>query len=133
MAHTTDVWKTYEPLEHILLHLPIKDLPLAQRVCKVWQSVWKRSQNIQRALLMVPSSDTRLRCEKRDSGQGCDECEWESAAPKPILNPFLPLLIYNEGYCTVIKHYGLISPSHPSGKLMITDPCTRAIHRDEAS
>lgn len=44
-----------ELLEQILLHLPMRDVLLAQRVCTRWRSVIIHSNRLQRALYFVPS------------------------------------------------------------------------------
>jgi hypothetical protein len=46
----------YEILQYILLALPIRDLLLAQRVCRQWRSLIQESQPIQRALFFVPTT-----------------------------------------------------------------------------
>ncbi|KAF1348857.1 hypothetical protein BDV97DRAFT_370088 [Delphinella strobiligena] len=48
------VFETAEMLEQILLHLPMKDLLLASRVCGGWQDTIISSLQIQRALFMKP-------------------------------------------------------------------------------
>ncbi|KAF2656964.1 hypothetical protein K491DRAFT_714862 [Lophiostoma macrostomum CBS 122681] len=43
-----------ELLEQILLHLPQRDLLLAQRVCRRWHAVINSSKHIQQALYLLP-------------------------------------------------------------------------------
>ncbi|USW53060.1 Putative F-box domain-containing protein [Septoria linicola] len=53
---STRVFKTYELLENILLHLPLRTLLLSQRVNKSFQDVICRSQKIKQALFLEPCS-----------------------------------------------------------------------------
>ena len=136
MVASLEVLETYELVELTLLHLPLKDLLLAQRVCKGWQSVWKRSQNIQRALFLLPSSDVRIRIAPERG-----EYIWETIArnqdyvvtQNPILNPFMKRFIYFDGEYTIIKHVGLVSPTHPSGRLAPATGDILALHQRDAS
>lgn len=90
---STSVLDTYELLERILLHLPLRTLVLSQRVNKAWSDVFHRSQGIQCAcFLKAASSPLNLReqpaKEDREFGplQYVDD-KGELAGP-PILNPF---------------------------------------------
>ena len=56
MASASTVWSTYELLEQILLHLPLRALLLAQRGNKASLDVIGRSQSIQRALWLEAST-----------------------------------------------------------------------------
>jgi hypothetical protein len=51
---TPEPLEIVELLEHILLHLPQRDLLLAQRVCRRWHAVINASKHIQRALYFLP-------------------------------------------------------------------------------
>ena len=46
------VFSTFELLEHILLHLPLRQLLLAQRINKAASDVFTNSHNIRRALFL---------------------------------------------------------------------------------
>lgn len=56
----TRVLDIAELLETILLHLPLQDLLLSQRVCKTWKGMFDRSHRIQKALFLKPVSDIRV-------------------------------------------------------------------------
>ena len=66
MIAAASVFDTYELLEWTLLHLPLFDILLAQRVCKNWNSIINRSLNIQQVLFMRPSSETTVACHPKD-------------------------------------------------------------------
>lgn len=51
----TCVFSTYELLEWTLLHLPLRDLLLAERVCKTWLQLIQKSGKIGQALFRRPS------------------------------------------------------------------------------
>ena len=48
------VFNTVELIEAVLLELPLKDVLLAQRVCKTWQAAIAASSPLQRALCLRP-------------------------------------------------------------------------------
>ncbi|KAK5692179.1 hypothetical protein LTR17_025501 [Elasticomyces elasticus] len=56
------VFGTTELLEHILIHMPARDVLLSQRVSQQWQAVIKGSLHLQRALLFT--------------GEAADPTEW---------------------------------------------------------
>jgi len=68
MASASTVWSTYELLEQILLHLPLRALLLAQRGNKASLDVIGRSQSIQRALWLEASTT--------------DTSEWQESAKR---------------------------------------------------
>ncbi|KAI5363993.1 Putative F-box domain-containing protein [Septoria linicola] len=51
----SSVFNIVELLEQILLHLPMRDLLLSQRVCRRWRALSRDSVQIRRALFLVPS------------------------------------------------------------------------------
>ena len=87
-----------ELAEEIMLHLPLKDLLLAQQVSRHWQSVWEGSVKIQRALFLEPMRGFLITREegtepKNDmNGENFDV--WKAGPAiklkhQPLLNPFL--------------------------------------------
>ena len=54
MAASDQVLGIVELLEKILFHLDTKTLLLAQRVCKQWRALVKRSKKLQQALFFEP-------------------------------------------------------------------------------
>ncbi|KAK5738584.1 hypothetical protein LTR17_005920 [Elasticomyces elasticus] len=56
LPQATKAFAVPELLEMILLYLPMRDLLLAERVCKEWQGNMQNSPNIQRALFFRPAS-----------------------------------------------------------------------------
>lgn len=50
------VFSTYELMEEMLLHLPLPDLFILQRVSSTWQCVAKRSEAIRRKMFLLPRS-----------------------------------------------------------------------------
>ena len=55
-SSTPEPLQIVELLEQILLHLPMRDLLLAQRVCTRWHSLVTQSKRIQRALYFLPAA-----------------------------------------------------------------------------
>jgi len=51
---STKVFATFDLLEDILLHLPLQDLFLTQRVCKQWQKMQQTSTRVRKALFLEP-------------------------------------------------------------------------------
>ena len=78
---TTKVFDVAELLEHILSHLPMKDILLAQRVSKQFRHAIKNSLTLQRKLFYLPS-----------------KTENEDRLPK--VNPFLEKLLNLQGLRT---------------------------------
>lgn len=68
---TPEPLQIVELLEQILLHLPQRDLLLAQRVCKRWHAVINRSNHIQQALYFLPRPPAT------------------SSSSQPVINPLL--------------------------------------------
>ncbi|KAK3636508.1 hypothetical protein LTR56_014134 [Elasticomyces elasticus] len=56
MANQQQVLALPELLEHILLHLPMRDLLFAQKVCKEWQQAINSSPSVQKALCFRPGT-----------------------------------------------------------------------------
>ena len=81
------VFDTPELLERILLHLPLRDLLLAQRVRGSWRSLIDSSKKAQKALFLEPYSSLVV--------EDCNQLwyikndETSSLAFSPLLNPFL--------------------------------------------
>ena len=48
------VFNTVELIEAVLLELPLRDILLAQQVCKTWQAAIAASSPLQRALCLQP-------------------------------------------------------------------------------
>jgi hypothetical protein len=51
---STTVFADFDLLEDILLHLPLQDLLLTERVCKQWQSMQQTSVRVRKALFLEP-------------------------------------------------------------------------------
>jgi len=51
---STTVFADFDLLEDILLHLPLQDLLLTERVCKQWQGMQQTSSRVRKALFLEP-------------------------------------------------------------------------------
>jgi hypothetical protein len=51
---STTVFADFDLLEDVLLHLPLQDLLLTERVCKQWQSMQQSSSRVRKALFLEP-------------------------------------------------------------------------------
>lgn len=80
----------YELLENIILHLPLQDILLSQRVSTAWKGVVRQSMEIRQALLLEPVTGPKVywdgswRAEVHGSN-GKDDF----LARDPLLNPLL--------------------------------------------
>ncbi|KAK5730391.1 hypothetical protein LTR15_000328 [Elasticomyces elasticus] len=95
---------TYELLEIILLHLPLRQLLNCQRVNRAFQSVFEQSQAVRRALFFEPpgldgeaaSMSMRSAAVPGPYLRTTEVNEWKiltsAEVIHPILNPFAPLL-----------------------------------------
>ncbi|KAK5688067.1 hypothetical protein LTS10_000045 [Elasticomyces elasticus] len=90
---------TYELRETILLHLPLRQLLLCQRVSRAFKAVVDRSASIRKALFLEPScSDTVEVVMEPTPFNPLTRSRplWKSAGTEeltsPFLNPFAPLL-----------------------------------------
>jgi hypothetical protein len=114
MAATATAFGLPELLEDILLHLPLKDLLLAQGVCKGWRDLIQDSKKARMALYLEPCSTTRLFGDP-------NTFTWRETATrntpkhKPIINPLLSKQIkYRaEIMCVEVVHDGFINPTNP--------------------
>lgn len=96
------VFATYELLENILMHLPLRSLLLAQRVDISFRDLIWRSANINRALFFTPATSQSIDWYRPEDAQPgrevCYQGEWKSEADgktvQPLLNPFLPVYKY---------------------------------------
>ncbi|KAK5128297.1 hypothetical protein LTR85_002964 [Meristemomyces frigidus] len=123
MAASTRVFDTYELLKNILLHLPFRDLLLAESVSKSFQSLIERSKKIRAALFRTPFVDGltvehgMYRVEVDQDGEDYYGSAWQTlneVAYEPVINPF----INNFGMGSqdwngagLLKHDGFINPS----------------------
>lgn len=95
LAPSARVLGTYELLEEIMLHLPLKTLLLSKRVSKAWEDVWTKSHQVQKALFLMPFSDLRIYIDKANvkfsDGSGAFEVDiWVvdgRAATKIVIRP----------------------------------------------
>ncbi|KAK4548988.1 hypothetical protein LTR36_008761 [Oleoguttula mirabilis] len=123
---------TTELVEMILLHLPLPDILLAQRVNRAWRTITTDSPKLQRALFFRPVSDKRLILPNSKCGilecTGRNDCDLDAPGVpddedirkddrnhpsngkerlRPILNPFVaqayPSLSGDE-ICLVMDH-----------------------------
>lgn len=94
-----------EVLENILLHLPLRQLLLAQRVCRSFRSTITNSPRIMSALFLRSSNDGAVRwqdagtsieaiafCRYDVCSQGCwlsPLAKGEALEVRPIVNPFI--------------------------------------------
>ncbi|KAK4550607.1 hypothetical protein LTR36_000186 [Oleoguttula mirabilis] len=106
MTAARRVFDTYELLENVLLHLPLRQLLLAQRISTSFRDLIWRSATINRALFFTPATAETVEryCYDLDHDHSqsqpdiCDEPDegiWMTApgpdAVSPLLNPFLPV------------------------------------------
>lgn len=98
MEAATSVLDNYELLENILLHLPVLDLLLAERVSKTFQGLIAQSEEIRQALFLVPTSTSASVAFSQPSVHAADQSlgnnrrEWSTAdgtVLRPIINPFI--------------------------------------------
>ncbi|EME80895.1 uncharacterized protein MYCFIDRAFT_85160 [Pseudocercospora fijiensis CIRAD86] len=87
------VFDTVELLEAILLELPIRDVPLAQRIAQTWQQTINGSIKLQRSLFLKPASYS---ISKSSSMQFVDlntPCSTilQYAGPQTLLTSILPI------------------------------------------
>lgn len=114
------VFKPYELLDQTLLHLPLKDLLLCQRVCKQWQALVQRSQLARKALFLEPIArpDDQRPGDHQYVGspyRPCREC------PALLINPlfdakdaYLVRPSFPERSHKLLPvHFGLVSPTNP--------------------
>ncbi|KAK4542580.1 hypothetical protein LTR36_006628 [Oleoguttula mirabilis] len=126
-----------ELLECTLLHLPLKDLLLAQCVSKVWRNLIQDSKRAKQVLFLEATSESEIFYDVSGSA-------WKTAAGielpgNPVVNPLLhPHINYwqwqaNEMGSVRILHEGFINPVNPRcpGKKMVST--SRALHRATAS
>ncbi|KAK5128287.1 hypothetical protein LTR85_002954 [Meristemomyces frigidus] len=144
MAACTRALGVTELKERILLHLPLKDLLLAQRVSKEWRDLIQDSQKTRQALFLESTSKASIVFDHNHVSGGYAVATipaWNVfgkdtwLAANPILNP---LLHQHTGYkresqSAHILHEGFINPVNPRcpGKKM--DDKSRATHRAKAS
>jgi hypothetical protein len=106
MAASSSVLNTYELLENILLHLPLRQLLLAQRVNKKFHAVIEDSLKINQALFFKPSSNHHADWEddielERETGplspSTIQQSHWKQIGghqvPVILLNPFTQLCV----------------------------------------
>jgi len=133
-----------ELLEQTLLHLPLKDLLLAQTVSKGWRDLTQDSKSTKRALFLEPAFDSKITYDHKLGSaqtQGGTKIAWKTVGAninlttKPILNPLIDKHTdyYRDSHSVYILHEGLINPVNPQrpGKLM--GDKLRAMHRHKAS
>lgn len=135
-AKTLDIT---ELLERILLHLPLKDLLLAQRVSKGWRDLIQDSQRTKQALFLQGTSDISI---VYDQGQLRDTSlkpAWKTSGnswldAKPVLNPLISRHTGSgPGYRTEnqavhIVHEGFVDPANPKGRTQKMKDRLRAVH-----
>ena len=125
MAACDSVIATSELLEKIILHLPLQDILLNQRVSSLWRAIIQESPQIQRVLFMKPSSAERLDNEHQTAGGDAELTEkwWTTLGREfdvefgPVLNPFMQKYAFRKDYTEVecigvsIVHKGFINPT----------------------
>lgn len=95
MAATLKALSTYELLERVLLHLPLRHSLLSQKVNKAFYDVVNRSPQIQRALFLAPTSDDSVVYYEEDLNRLPDSqvVGWrdtlDAERVMPMLNPFM--------------------------------------------
>lgn len=92
------VFGTYELLEQILLHLPVKDLLLSQGVAKGWHDMVQRSQGARRALFSDDSFTVGAYYTERHGPwhMDCGTGVHAEHALRPLINPLLNDFSINE-------------------------------------
>ncbi|TKA70606.1 hypothetical protein B0A55_06712 [Friedmanniomyces simplex] len=86
MAACTATTDTVELLETIILHLPLRDILVLQRVSKQWQAVIQGSRKVKRALFLEPSGDVKLKTYKTPEWRTTQGRIWRG---KMLLNPLI--------------------------------------------
>lgn len=93
----------YELLENILLHLPLRQLLLAQCVSTAFRDLILRSGRINRALFFGPATTEMIEWypapefaghTRERQYQGEWKVEADGGTVSPVLNPFLPVVRY---------------------------------------
>lgn len=115
MPAVHQVLDTYELLENILMHLPLRRLLLAQRVNTSFRDLIYRSANINRVLFFnaatTESVDWYRTTDVQPSRESPYRGEWKTELSgktvRPIMNPFVPVYQY------------AVHPKHPDCWLMI--------------
>jgi len=103
MSSATTVLNTYELLEHILLHLPLRDLLLAEGVCMTWRIFIRESAPISMALFRKTKEQLDVVGKRVYSTNDAPATvEWTDTAtgtrfPVPLLNPFMASVFREEG------------------------------------
>ncbi|KAK4542575.1 hypothetical protein LTR36_006623 [Oleoguttula mirabilis] len=124
MATCDRVLGTYELLEDILLHLPLKDMLLAQKVSKSWLATISRSLEIQQALCMKPiesrsiSAQHLQRLQRGTSHYDALQQRVFDGLVRPahrvaVLNPLAENIVWDKGderFQSII-HNGIVDPS----------------------
>jgi len=150
MTHCSQALNIPELLERILLHLPLHDLVLSERVCKLWQDSLGTSIKIRHALFRerMPQTTVTLVSEKTRGING-DKTHsrefWRTAKgveldTSPIYNPLMNCFRLSEKrhYVTVegtftLKHVGLINLLNPEDPEDRPPPELEAFHRSRGS
>ncbi|KAK5738216.1 hypothetical protein LTS12_025661 [Elasticomyces elasticus] len=73
---STQVFGTTELLEHILIHVPARDVLLSQRVSQQWQAVTTGSLSLQRLLLFVGDAAEPAQWAKEHLGASTSQRAW---------------------------------------------------------
>jgi len=90
MAAAGRVLSTYELLENILLHLPLRQILLSQRISKSFRDLVQRSPNLRRVLFLKPVSDDVVNFEKvHDTWRKDWLRESDKQMTIVMLNPFM--------------------------------------------
>lgn len=123
-------WALPELVENMLLYLPLRDLLLAQNVCKHWKLATDGSIKAQRALFLKPYSSTRVhacagvkcRNDEHIASRVWNATDNSRVEYSPMLNPFLNRYVSDEGDRISLLHNDFISGvEHPSD-----EPCELA-------
>ena len=93
MAASAKVFDTYELLEDILLHVPLRQLLLVQRVSKTFRQLAQNSLKIQKALFLTPATKKTAEIDEgeRENFIGVWAQPEDDSVPVILLNPFLEL------------------------------------------
>ncbi|KAK5163620.1 uncharacterized protein LTR77_010569 [Saxophila tyrrhenica] len=96
---TARALNTPELLEDILLHLPLRDLLLSQRVSRTFHDVAAGSARIQKALFLQPASGETVYWDPTSPlvSDGCFRLESTDAETVVIANPFLAQFVRPRG------------------------------------
>lgn len=141
MAACEKTFGITELLERTLLHLPLKELLLAQRVSKTWRDLIQDSKKIRRALFLSTSDEMiSYNYHSAYSGHPPPETPWSTVnglnfPGKPILNPLIHHHTgYNQATHSVnIQHEGFINPVNPRCPGKMLGKSLRAMHNSSAS